>query len=120
MKILIVESDTALSNVWHDHMGRQGHEVWLAEDQFSASALLKQLEFDIIVLDVVLARGSAFAVADLAALRQPDIQIVFVTSTSFFSDGSIFNFNANARAFLQTDTPPEDLTAMLEHFGGTS
>lgn len=118
MKILIVESDADLGNLWRNHMVRQGHEVWLADDQHSADMVLERGGFDIIVLDVVLARGSAFAVADLAALRQPDIQIVFVTSTSFFSDGSIFNLNANARAFLQADTPPEDLTAMLEHFCG--
>lgn len=120
MKILIVESDTDLGQLWCNHMVRQGHEVWLAEDQHSAATALEQGDFNIIVLDVILARGSAFAVADLAVLRQPDIQIVFVTSTSFFSDGSIFNLNAKARAFLQADIPPEDPTAMLEHFGGAS
>ena len=120
MKILIVESDANLGELWQNHMARQGHDVNLARDQQAAEAALNAGDFDIIVLDVMLARGSAFAVADLASFRQPDIQIIFVTSTSFFSDGSIFNLNANARAFLQSDIPPEDLTAVIEHYGQAS
>lgn len=120
MKVLIVESDRALGSLWQNHMLRQGMAVRLAHDQSEAAMALNTGSFDIIVLDVVLTEGSAFAVADLASYRHPDIQIIFVTSTSFFSDGSIFSLNANARAFLQTDTPPEDLTAMIEHFGRAS
>jgi len=120
MRILIVESNAALGSIWLRHMRRQGHDVTLAEDQQMAEAALSVGGFDVIVLDVVLARGSSFAVADLASQLQPDIKIVFVTSTSFFSDGSIFSLTANARAFLQSDTPPEDLTAVVEHFGKAS
>lgn len=118
MKILIVESDAKLGGVWQAHMVRQGHAADLAQDQHDAACALERDMFDIIILDVVLARGSAFAVADLAVLRNPEVRIIFVTSTSFFSDGSIFALNANACAFVQTDTPPEDLTAMAEHFAG--
>lgn len=117
MKVLIVESQPELGRLWQRHMQRQGLEVRLALGQADAACALNSERFDIIILDVVLSEGSAFAVADLASYRQPDIQIIFVTSTSFFSDGSIFNLNANACAFLQSDTPPEDLTAMVEHFG---
>lgn len=117
MKVLIVESQPELGRLWQRHMQRQGLEVRLALGQADAACALNSERFNIIILDVVLSEGSAFAVADLASYRQPDIQIIFVTSTSFFSDGSIFNLNANACAFLQSDTPPEDLTAMVEHFG---
>jgi hypothetical protein len=40
-----------------------------------------------------------------------------VTNTSFFSDGSIFAFASNACAFVRRGTPPEDLAAMVEHYG---
>jgi DNA-binding response OmpR family regulator len=117
MKILIVESNSDLGRLWQTHMTRQGHVVYLAEDQDMAAAALDAGPYDIIILDVMLARGSAFAVADLASYRQPEVQIIFVTSSSFFSDGSIFSLTANACAFLQSDTPPEDLVAVAEHFG---
>lgn len=118
MKVLIVESDLALGRVWQSHMQRQGMEVHLVADQPGAAMILQAQAFDIIVLDLVISRGSAFAIADLASYRHPDTQIIFVTNTSFFSDGSIFNLSANACAFLQSDIPPEDLTAMVQHYGG--
>jgi hypothetical protein len=45
--------------------------------------------------------------------------VIFVTDTSFFSDGSIFNLAANACAFIQTNTPPEDIAALVEHYAGS-
>lgn len=117
MDVLIVESDANLGGVWKNHMKRQGLRVDLALNQTQAAEALATQQYRVVILDVVLSEGSALAVADLASYRHPDIQIIFVTSTSFFSDGSIFSLSPNARAFLGTDTPPEDLTAMVEHFG---
>lgn len=72
--------------------------------------------YDIIVLDLVLDNGSALAVADFASYRRPDARVIFVTNTSFFSDGSIFAHSPNACAYVQSETPPEDLAAMVEHY----
>ena len=100
-------------------MKRQGMEVRLEHSQAGAASALQTQSFDIIVLDLVLDQGSAFAIADLASYRYPDTQGIFVTNTSFFSDGSIFGLNPNVRAYLPTGTPPVDLTAMVEHYGQT-
>ena len=98
-------------------MQRQGLDVRLEGDQAGAADALNSQRFDVIVLDLVLKAGSAFAIADLVNYRHPGTQVIFVTNTSFFSDGSIFELSSNACAFLQSDTPPEDLTAMVEHYG---
>lgn len=116
VRVLIVESDEALGNMWRRHLERQGMRVQLKHDQESAFAALNACRFDIIVLNLVLKRSSAFAIADMASEIDPDVPVLFVTSTSFFSDGSVFGLCANARAFLNADTPPEDLTAMVEHY----
>jgi DNA-binding NarL/FixJ family response regulator len=88
-----------------------------ATDQDSAIEHLSQNDTDIIILDLVIDDGSALAIADYANYRQPNARVIFVTNTSFFSDGSIFAHSANARAFVQSNTPPEDLAAMVEHYG---
>jgi hypothetical protein len=44
--------------------------------------------------------------------------VIFVTDTTFFSDGSIFAITPNARALVRTSAPPEDIAAMVEHYGG--
>lgn len=88
-----------------------------ASGQDEAIHHLCENETDILIMDLVLTEGSALAVADYASYRQPKAQVIFVTNTSFFSDGSIFSHAQNACAFVQSATPPEDLAAMVEHYG---
>ena len=116
MNVLIVESNPDLGLLWKRHLERQGATVTLVESQESAIHALYGSDFNIIVLDLVLEHGSALAVADFASYRRPDARVIFVTNTSFFSDGSIFSHSPNACAYVQSGTPPEDLAAMVEHY----
>lgn len=118
MDVLIVESQPELGNVWKRHLERAGMAVTLVEGQEQAIDFLIEQSPEIIILDLVLEHGNALAVSDFASFRCPDAQIIFVTDTSFFSDGSIFAHAQNACAFLQSNTPPEDLAAMVEHYAG--
>lgn len=117
MKVLIVESEANLAAVWARHLRRLGAEVLHAGSEPAAVAALQETDVDVIVLDLVLNDGSAFAVADFASYRQPWARVVFVTNTSFFSDGSIFRHIPNACAFLPSATPPDDLAAVVDHYG---
>ncbi len=117
MRVLIVESRPELCALWQRHLARHGMQVSCVTTQNAAMAYVAEYKVDIIILDLVIEGGSALAVSDFAALNQPDARIIFVTNTSFFSDGSIFGLAANARAFLPAGTPPEDLAVMVEHYG---
>lgn len=117
MNVLIVESEKELARVWQRHLQRMGMCVTTRPNQEGALAFLANEDTDIIILDLLLSDGSAFAVADYASYRMPDTRIIFVTNTSFFSDGSIFSYASNACAFVQRATPPDDLAAMVEHYG---
>ena len=117
MNVLIVESDADLAHLWRCHLERSGARVRVAADQEAAIASLQGAAPEVIVLDLFLEAGSAIAVADYASYRRPDTNIVFVTNTTFFSDGSIFNHIPNACAYLEAATPPEDLAAIVEHYG---
>lgn len=117
MNVLIVESNESLAVLWTRHLQRMGADVRVATGQEGAIAILQQHKIDVIVLDLVLSEGSAIAIADFASYRQPKTRVVFVTSTTFFSDGSIFNVVPNAAAFVKAQTPPEDLAAIVEHYG---
>lgn len=117
MNVLIVESQHELGTIWQRHLERQGMTVALVADQDSAIAHIDSVPTDIIVLNLVLKEGAALAISDYANYRLPDARVVFVTNTTFFSDGSIFEHAPNARAFVPSDTAPEDLAAMIEHYG---
>jgi CheY-like chemotaxis protein len=117
MQVLIVESNPDLGEVWKRHLERHGETVARALGQDAAVEYLQDSAVDLIILDLVLEGGSAFAVADYANYRYPDVPVIFVTNSSFFSDGSIFQHMANARAFVTSEVDPADLTAMVEHYG---
>lgn len=117
LHVLIVESEPNLGWLWKRHLDRAGTQTCLAHGQEAAIAYLRLRRFDVIVLDLVLEQGSALAIADFANYRQPEAKVIFVTNTSFFSDGSIFSYAANACALLNSDAPPADLAAMVEHYG---
>ncbi len=116
MTLLIVESNPQLADLWRRHVQRQGRAVVIVHGQSAAVAALQRGGISIVILNVVLTEGSAFAVADYASYRCPGVRVLFVTSTSFFSDGSIFNHVANACAFVPVTTSPDDIAAMVEHY----
>ena len=117
MKVLIVESEDGLARVWQRHLQRLGMIVAREKCQSDAIDHLSTNDTDILILNIVLDEGSALSVADYASYRLPDARVIFVTKTSFFSDGSIFSYACNACAFLPCSTPPEDIAAMVEHYG---
>jgi DNA-binding NtrC family response regulator len=117
MKVLIVESNPNLGQLWKAHVERLGAApAVLALSQDDAIQELMRREWDVIVLNLVLEDGGAMSVSDYASYRQPNAKVIIINSTSFFSDGSIFQHFANARAFLPASTKPEDLAATVAHY----
>jgi DNA-binding response OmpR family regulator len=117
MNVLIVEANQDLGRVWTRHLHRAGLNVTAVATEDAAVAHIGSQRSDVIILDLVLPGGSAISVADYARFRHPDTEVIFVTDTAFFSDGSIFGLLPNARAFVESHVQPGDLTAMVEHFG---
>ena len=115
MIILIAASDAGLAKIWSKHLERLGAITFAVQSQSDAVAFLRNNKVDVIVLDLMLSEGSAIAVADYTSYRWPRTKVVFVTNTTFFSDGSIFNHIPNAAAFLKEQTPPDDLAAIVEY-----
>ncbi len=116
LDVLIVEDEPVLGNAWREHLVASGACVRLVHNQEDAIAAIQAHDPDVIILDLVLQDGSALAVSDFASYRAPKARVIFVTDTSFFSDGSIFNLAANARGFVPSSIRPDDLTAMVEHY----
>lgn len=116
MRVLIVESNPGLGTLWQSHIERLGCTVDLVHTQAEAIAILRREAISVIVLNLILKQGSAFAVADYASYKSPEAQVIFVTNTSFFSDGSIFKLVPNTCAYVPLDTPPEDLAAIAQYY----
>ena len=117
MRVLIVQNNDALGTVWQRHLERMNACVELIKTGSEALIALQDKNYDVIVLDLVLEEGCALTVADFAQFNQPRASVVFVTDTTFFSDGSIFSHSANARAFVETTMCPKDLAKIVHHYG---
>jgi len=120
MRILIVESDADLAQIWARHLERQGFDVDISGGSEKAIAMISARPYDGIVIDLVLDEGSALAVSDYVQYRQPVTNIIFVTNTTFFSDGSIFTLGPSARALMRSSAPPEDIAATVAHYAEPS
>ncbi len=117
MKVLIVESQQDLANLWGAHLGRLGHSVDLVQTADEAIRTASSTTYDAVIVNLILQKGSALGLADYLRVQQPDTNIVFVTDTTFFSDGSLFAHSGNVRAFVTSHTRPDDLAAIVEHYG---
>lgn len=117
MRTLIVQSNYELGQVWARHLVRLGADVQHVVTGQEALDTIQDNHFDVIVLDLILTEGSALTIADYANYTCPDANVIFVTNTTFFSDGSIFAHSSNARAFVESATPPKDLAEIVHHYG---
>lgn len=118
MQILIAESNVELGKVWAGHLRRQGAEVDLRHSQRDATEAMGEVSYDLLVVNLAMGEASAIALADYAAYKDPATKVIFVTGSSFFSDGSIFTHCPNACACLPEHTPAKDLAALVEYHLG--
>lgn len=117
MKVLIVEKNPELGRLWRDHIHRLGASAQLVSAKAPAQEALREDTHDVLILNLNFRDGGSFALADYASYRHPNMKIIFVTSDTFFSDGSIFRYMSNACAMVPQSTPPEDLAALVDYHG---
>ena len=117
MNVLMVEDQPGLATLWSASLRRQGANVTIATSQDEAIGYLHRLEPDVLILSLRLANGSPLAVADYASYRHPDTKIIPVTSESFFSDGSVFAHVPNTCTTLASTARPDDMAAIVAHYG---
>ncbi len=115
MRVLIAQHNGELGKLWAAFLTREHVEVTLAPTQGEALKQLRARNFDALVLEMVLPDGGAIAIADFAAYRMPDVPVITVNSSSFFSDGSIFDLVPNVQSVMQAPVAASDLAAMVEH-----
>ncbi len=115
MRILIAQQNTGLGKIWARFLEREGVDATLVASQSEALAQLRAQDFDALILEMVLPDGGAIAIADFAAYRMPDVPVITVNSSSFFSDGSIFQLMPNVQSVLQAPVEGADLAAMVSH-----
>ncbi len=119
-QVLIVEAQEKLGLLWQKFLIQQGFDVDLAVNQPEAIEKLQFHSWDVLVIDLVMPNASALAISDFASYKNPDISIIVLSASSFFSDGSIFDILPNARGFMNQPVEQDDLAAGVDHCSKTA
>ncbi|NNU79600.1 response regulator [Halovulum dunhuangense] len=116
MRVLVVHENGDLCGIWARFLKRSGFSVKVATSPADAEYQLASADFDVLVVEPELEGHGGLSVADMATFRNPEIRILAVTASSFFSEGTIFDLIPNARGVLRTPVRLEDLGAYIDHF----
>ncbi len=114
-QVLIVEADENLGSTWRCFLERHGFDVTLAQTQKQALDNLRFNTCNVLIINLMMPDASALAITDFASYKNPDISIIVVSASNFFSDGSIFDILPNARGFMNYPIEPDDLVAVVDH-----
>lgn len=117
MRILIVHQNSDLAAFWAKYLSRQNADVTV---ETTADAAIKTLRFDEIhalILDMALANGGSFQISDHASLFHPEIPIIAISDSTFFSGSELYQMMPNTRALLSMPVQLADLRAIVEFYG---
>jgi len=115
LRVLIAQQNAELGKLWAGFLEREGASATLVTTQGEALTQLRAQAFDALILEMVLPDGGAIAIADFAAYRMPDVPVITVNSSSFFSDGSVFQLMPNVQSVMQAPVEGKDLAAVISH-----
>ncbi len=118
-QVLIVEKNKSLGQTWLGFLERHGFEVTLVLTQLEALDHLRFNGCDVLIIDLMMPDASSLTITDFASYKNPDISIIVVSASSFFSDGSVFKILPNARGFMNQPIEPDDLVAVVDHCSGS-
>lgn len=78
-RILVIEDEPRIAQFLVKGLGRDGHEVLVAEDGEVGMFLVLQEAFDAVVLDLTLPRRSGLEVLRDLRHRHPDLPVIMLT-----------------------------------------
>jgi len=88
-RILVADDEDAIREMLNDILGNLGCTVCTAGDAAEAIGMLKSLQFDVVVSDVKMPRGSGYQVFAAAKDINPDMPVILMTGFGYDPNHSI-------------------------------
>lgn len=113
IRVLLVEDDTALAELFAQILDDRGHAVRVATDVESAKALLAGERFDAVVADLRLPGASGLEL--LAWVQRHDLRLRVILASAFTTQElSIHARRLGAAQVLSKPVEPADLVSAVE------
>lgn len=115
-KILIVEDDRLIAELERDYLEASEYEVELAMDGFAGMKLVREQEYDLVILDVMLPGVSGFEICR-EIRKTKDIPVLLVTAKKEDVD-KIRGLGLGADDYIVKPFSPAELVARVKaHIG---
>ena len=98
-KILLVEDDDLLNKTLTYNLISEGYDTVSALNAGTATGLLMQTEYDLVLLDISLPDGSGYDLCRLIKPENPDTLVIFLTANDQESD-QIRGYEAGAVDYI--------------------
>lgn len=113
--VLLLEDDEGFSFTLQEALRLAGHKVVAVSKCEDAIAALKRQVPDVMVLDLMIGLDMSMNVASYAAYAAPEAEIIFVTGSTLFPSGELFEMVDNARWILRKPVKVADFTRLIDH-----
>ena len=113
--ILYVEDDESLSFVTRDNLELQGYRITYCENGKDAMNIIKQNDFDLCILDVMLPDFDGFTIAEEIRKFNTQVPILFLTAKSMKED-RIRGLKLGADDYITKPFSIEELILRIEIF----
>jgi two-component system phosphate regulon response regulator OmpR len=111
--ILVVDDDTRLRDLLRNYLSRNGFAVTSADDAGSARRQLESMEFDLIVLDVMMPGETGLELARSLRRERNDVPILMLTAMGEATD-RIGGLEAGADEYLPKPFEPRELLLRIQ------
>ncbi|WP_373352731.1 response regulator [Pseudoroseicyclus sp. CXY001] len=113
-RILIADDDVDYLDVFCDGMRTMGHEVTPFTSGDQVVEAMKTHAYDIIFLDVLMARGGAISILHDVRIADPVVPVVIITGRAEMANSPVFRHGLRqAQAKLQKTTTLGELDAVV-------
>lgn len=119
MRVLLLEDDPALRFALAQALEDAGHNVHAAASILGAVEILEQEIPDLLLLDLMIGSEASIQIADLAAYRAPNAEVVYLTGSNRFPSGELFELSTNASLVLRKPIDVRHLQSYIGHLEAT-
>ncbi len=106
-KVLIVEDDVTLRQIYKEYLEQQGFEVSIAVDGEEGIRQIKAVKPDIVLLDLIMPKVSGFEVLEAVKNNEDTKNIAILVMTNIYSDTEELVKKGAASCLMKSDVTPD-------------
>lgn len=110
-KILIVDDEIPIQKVLGEILSSEGYDVEVAKDGLDCLSKLKEMEFDLVLLDIKLPKMDGVEALERIVKQYENLPVIMISGLGTKDDGIIELIKKGAFAFIPK---PFDLTLFRE------